>query len=114
MAQIDWPLEAGESQGSAPLDTLCVSIGPDPSAWFRRQLEAGCESLVWAVRQAPIDRLHASPPVKLGEWSLVRHAFHALYYEREVALPSVRHWLGEHYPSQNRFVRSCDPRHRCR
>ena len=36
---------------------------------------------------------------RLGEWPAARHAFHLLYYEREVALPSIRHWLGEPYPT---------------
>src|SRR3989304_5598631 len=33
-------------------------------------------------------------PLQLGEWSAARHAFHLLYYEQTIALPSMRQWLG--------------------
>jgi DinB superfamily len=35
----------------------------------------------------------------LGEWSVVRHVFHLLAYEEHIALPSMRLWLGEPFPS---------------
>ncbi len=42
--------------------------------------------------------MYAAPPDLLGEWPAARHLFHLLYYEREVALPSLRLWSGAPYP----------------
>jgi hypothetical protein len=70
-----------------------------PAEWFANQLRAATDGFVWAIRQVPAERLDAKPPSRLGEWSATRQAFHALYYDREVALPSMEHWLGEPYPT---------------
>jgi hypothetical protein len=43
--------------------------------------------------------MHAIPPELLGEWPAARHLFHLLYYEREVALPSLSQWFGAPYPT---------------
>jgi hypothetical protein len=67
----------------------------DASAWFQTQLRAGAEGFAWAVSQVPAERRLRAPPEGLGEWTLARHVFHLLFYEREVALPSMRLWLGE-------------------
>jgi hypothetical protein len=31
----------------------------------------------------------------MGEWTAARHVFHMLYYEQQVALPSMHQWLGK-------------------
>jgi hypothetical protein len=67
----------------------------DASAWFKTQLQSGAEGFAWAVSQVPAERHTRTPPTPLGEWSLARHVFHLMFYEREVALPSMRQWLGE-------------------
>jgi len=72
------------------------------SQWFSTQLEASADGFVWGVEQIPKERLYAPPPGPeggLGEWVAARHAFHLLYYEREVALPAMQHWLGGPNPS---------------
>ena len=69
------------------------------SEWFQRQLQASADGFVWAVEQVPAERRFLRPPLPLGEWSAARHAFHLLYYERTIALPSMRQWLGEAMPS---------------
>ncbi|HET6313799.1 MAG TPA: DinB family protein [Chloroflexia bacterium] len=71
---------------------------PGTSDFFRRQVEANTEALVWAVGEVGETRLRVAPPVLLGEWPAARHLFHLLYYEREVALPSLRLWFGAPYP----------------
>ena len=68
------------------------------SQWFHTQLQASADGLVWAVEQVPVERQHARPPAPLGEWSAARHAFHMLYYEQTIALPSMGQWLGEPRP----------------
>ena len=47
----------------------------------------------------PAERREAKPPSKLGKWTAAIGSFHILYYEREVALPSVRLWADSAYPS---------------
>ncbi len=71
----------------------------DPSTLFERQLGANKEAFVWAVGQVPIERRFVAPPRLLGEWPAARQAFHLLYYERGVALPSTRLWAGDAYPT---------------
>lgn len=72
---------------------------PGTSGFFRRQVEANTEALVWAVGEVGETRWHVSPPVLLGEWPAARHLFHLLYYEREVTLRSLRLWFGAPYPN---------------
>ena len=62
------------------------------SEWFRGQLQSSAEAFIWAVEQVPQDRREITPPPKAGEWSVARHIFHMLYYEREAALPHLQHW----------------------
>lgn len=69
------------------------------SEWFSYQLTSSGEGFIWAVEQVPVERRTAVPPGSLGEWPLIRHVFHMYRYEREVALPHMRHWLGEPLPS---------------
>lgn len=69
----------------------------DLSEWFTAQLQPGADGFVWGMQQVPEERWYATPPGPrggLGVWVAARHAFHLLYYEREVALPAMRHWLG--------------------
>jgi DinB superfamily len=65
------------------------------TAWFQKQLENGLETFLWAVEQVPEERRWPIPPLKMHDWSVVRHAFHLLHYERELALPAMRQWLGQ-------------------
>ena len=66
------------------------------SDWFRHQLQASADGFVWAVEQVPAARRFVSPPNLwgLGEWTVARHAFHMVYYDEGIALPSMRQWLG--------------------
>ena len=70
----------------------------DLTEWFRRQLEASGEGMIWAVQQVPEARRYRRPPPALGTWSAVRHLFHLVHYERHLALPNMRLWLGESLP----------------
>jgi hypothetical protein len=74
-----------------------------PAEWFGSHLASTTDSFVWSARQVPEERLYAPPPRLLGEWSAARHAFHLLHYEREVALPALKLWVGEPYPSFENF-----------
>jgi hypothetical protein len=69
------------------------------SEWFDRQLQASAEGFCWSVKQVPAERRLAQPPRPLGEWTVARHAFHMVYYERTIALPSMRQWLGDPCPT---------------
>lgn len=62
--------------------------------WFREQLEATGEGFVWSAEQVPVERRDVTPPRRLGEWTAARHVFHMAYYEKEIALPSMRQWAG--------------------
>lgn len=68
------------------------------SDWFSYQLKASGEGFTWAVEQVVPERHTLAPPSGLGEWCVARHIFHMLYYERTLALPHMRHWLGEPLP----------------
>jgi hypothetical protein len=70
-----------------------------PADWFARAINMSTESLAWGFESIPQERRSAAPPQKLGEWTVARQLFHILYYEREVALPSVRLWVGGEYPT---------------
>jgi hypothetical protein len=65
------------------------------SQWFRDQLQASAAGFVWGAGQVPPERRFIQPPTGLGEWTAARHIFHMLYYERNIALPNMRQWLGE-------------------
>jgi hypothetical protein len=71
----------------------------DLSAWFSYQLKASSEGFVWAIDQVPAERRTIIPPTRLGEWLMIRHVFHLYYYEDKIALPHMRHWLGEPLPA---------------
>ena len=66
----------------------------DEMAWLSDELGRSAAGYDWAVRQVPMDRLALTPPSGLGEWSTLRHLFHLVWYEREIALPNMRLWLG--------------------
>ena len=78
----------------------------DLADYFARQLTSTLEGFAGAIEQIPAERRHQSPPSpnRLGQWSPARHVFHLLTYEHEVALPSMRHWLGGPKPDDARFV----------
>lgn len=57
-------------------------------------LRTSLDSFCWAMEQVPRERWLASPPRHPDQWPAARHAFHLAYYERQLALPSLRQWLG--------------------
>ena len=67
--------------------------------WFSEHLTSSAGEFGWAVEQVPVERRTMAPPGSLGEWSVARHIFHLLTYEEYLALPSMRIWLGEPFPS---------------
>jgi len=69
------------------------------SQWFHDQLQASAEGFVWGAEQVPDVRQDLQPPEGLGEWTAARHIFHLWYYEQTIALPSMRQWLGEAFPT---------------
>jgi hypothetical protein len=78
----------------------------DLSRWFDTHLASSADGFTWAMEQVPKERLYTPPPGPiggLGEWVAARHAFHLLYYEREAALPAMRHWLGAPCPSFDNY-----------
>ncbi len=69
------------------------------SQWFYDQLQASADGFAWGVQQVPGARRHACPPEGLGEWSVARHVFHLGFYERTLALPSMRLWIADKPPA---------------
>jgi hypothetical protein len=65
----------------------------DEMRWLSDELRRSAAGYDWAVRQVPKDRLDLIPPAGLGEWSTLRHVYHLVWYEREIALPTMRLWL---------------------
>lgn len=66
----------------------------DESDFFAEQLRALTRHLLWAADQVPEERRFLRPPFQNAEWCAAREVFHLMNYEREVALPSMRLWLG--------------------
>ncbi len=67
--------------------------------WFSDQLQASADGFVWGTEQVPNSHQYIQPPERLGEWTVARHVFHMLYYEKTIALPSMWQWLGEPCPA---------------
>ncbi len=72
----------------------------DWTAWFRYQLKASADGFVWGVQQLKPDYYYELPPAPeyLGTWPPARHIWHVTEYERCLALPSMRQWLGAALP----------------
>lgn len=72
----------------------------DLSHWFQHHLQASADGLIWGIEQVLPERRELSPPDIgwLGEWTVARHLFHMVSYEEEIALPSMRQWLGHDMP----------------
>lgn len=71
----------------------------DTSQWFRDQFTASGDGFVWAMEQVPPEHLFISRPRFPEEWPAARYAFHMLHYEKCIALPFMRYWLGEPLPT---------------
>jgi hypothetical protein len=68
------------------------------SQWFHDQLQASAVGFVWGAQQVPNARRNIRPPEALGEWTAARHIFHMVFYEQNIALPSMHQWLGKPLP----------------
>ncbi len=68
--------------------------------WFSGQLTSSAESYIWGIEQLSPEQRLIAPPSRFGEWSAARHVFHMYSYEQNVALPSMRIWLGELFPHE--------------
>jgi hypothetical protein len=88
--------------------------------WFRYQLKASGDGLVWAFTQIDRVRQYHLPPDEeyMGLWSPARHVWHVTEYERYVALPSMRQWLNGSKPTDDAWndddtawsaVKDCKP-----
>lgn len=74
------------------------------SDWFAAQLTSSAEGFAWAVEQQPVERRQIEPPERLGDWPAARHIFHMYHYERELALPHMRYWLGGELPDYESYA----------
>jgi hypothetical protein len=80
-----------------------ISKGLNPmnlSEWFFEHLRASADGFVWGVQQVPEARRNLQPPGPLGEWTAARHVFHMVFYEQQVAIPSMHQWLGKPCPQE--------------
>lgn len=71
--------------------------------WFRSQLQASGEGFIWSFQQIDADYLHKLPPDPgyMGKWTPSRHIWHITEYERCLAMPSMRQWLGGAIPGDD-------------
>lgn len=76
----------------------------DPATFFADKLRESAENFIWAVGQVPVERQFMPPPTPLGEWSVMRNVFHMMHYERTIALPTMRQWLGEPRPPRDAWL----------
>lgn len=72
------------------------------SEWFHDQLQTSAAGFVWGAQQVPNARRNIRPPEALGEWTAARHIFHMVFYEQNIALPSMLQWLGKPLPVKGR------------
>ena len=77
----------------------------NPATFFADKLRESAENFAWAVEQVSAERRFAPPPKPLGEWSAARQVFHLTHYERTLALPTMRQWLGEPRPPRDAWLR---------
>jgi hypothetical protein len=66
------------------------------ASWFREHLQSNADGFVWAFEQIAPDLHDKLPPRPgyLGAWPPIRHVWHVALYERTLAIPSMRQWLG--------------------
>jgi hypothetical protein len=71
--------------------------------WFRYQLQASADGLVMGFAQIPPALLDQFPvePGYLGTWQPIRHIWHVTEYERGLALPVMKQWLGAPMPTND-------------
>jgi hypothetical protein len=71
----------------------------DYEPWFRNQLQATGDLLIWAFQQLPPGRQFQQPPESLGNWPAIRHIFHMYHNEQEIVLPRLWQWRGGAKPT---------------
>ena len=72
----------------------------DWNTWFHYQLTASADGFEWAFSQIPPalhDKLLPDQDY-FGAWPPARHVWHVTEYERCLALPTMRQWLGGPLP----------------
>lgn len=72
----------------------------DLSQWFHDQLQSSADGFGWGAQQVPYARRNVRPPEALGEWTAARHVFHMLFYEQNIALPTMLQWLDKPLPME--------------
>jgi hypothetical protein len=74
--------------------------------WFHYQLQASADGFVWGLSQISPSLLDQLPPDPgyLGTWPPLRHVWHVTEYERCLALPSMKQWLGAPLPAGDAWL----------
>ncbi|MBI1299447.1 hypothetical protein GC175_31345 [bacterium] len=73
------------------------------SEWFLKQLQTGAEQFEWNFWSVP-EHLRTQLPIDppyMGTWPAVRHVWHVTEYERCLAIPGMRQWLGAPTPAND-------------
>lgn len=75
----------------------------DWASWFRTQLQTSADGFVWGAEQLDTNYHFALPPEPdyLGTWEPARHVWHVAEYERCLAVPTMRQWLGGPLPPED-------------
>lgn len=73
----------------------------DDALWFASQLRSSGDAVLWAYDQLPPTRRLETPPDadSFGDWPAARHLWHLAEYERCLAAPAMRLWLGGAMPT---------------
>jgi hypothetical protein len=81
---------------------LGINVMTNWVEWVKGQLASSGEGFVWAFQQIEPELHHKIPPApRLGYWSPARLVWHVTEYERCVAMPSMRQWLGDPIPGDD-------------
>lgn len=78
--------------------------------WFQYQLRASADGVIWGISQLNPSLLDKVPvePEYLGTWPPLRHVWHVTEYERCLAIPSMKQWLGGPLPAEDAWQDSDD------
>jgi hypothetical protein len=84
-------------EAAGPAIDLCT--GPAPRDVVRERLlvwlAEGSREVTWALCSLPRERWAAPPPVRIGDWTALRHVRHLALNQSQQLLPAVRRALGE-------------------
>jgi hypothetical protein len=79
------------------VNDLCTAVASPNGAResILRWLAEGAREVAWALCSLPRERWTQSPPGRLSDWPVLRHARHLALRETHLTLPTVRRAMGD-------------------